>query len=400
MNEKSETTNKRLIIIAFLSFIALGLRAGLLGVAWPSIRDTFGVSLDAVGALLIASMVGFLLTSVNSGRIIARIGLGAYLTLGAAIAGLGFLGHALAPTWGTLIALAMLASIGTAIIDSGLNTYFAINQSARMMNWLHACFGLGGMISPMVMTAIIDRGYAWRWGYVPLAAAYGALVLGFGLTRSQWPRTTDIPQDEANTSSTRISLTDTLKRPTTWFSLLLFFTFTGVEGTAGQWPYTLFTEGRGVAPATAGLWISIFWAGMTVGRIIFGFVVKHVGPKPLLRLCIGGAVIAAALIWWDLGQTVNFLALTWMGLMLAPIFPIATSTTTQRVGAAHATNTIGFQMAASRLGLSLVPGLAGVLADSFGLEIIGVFLFASTIVMLVLHELVAKPADVAEPADD
>jgi len=38
-----------------------------------------------------------------------------------------------------------------------------------------------------------------------------------------------------------------------------------MEGSAGQWPYTLFTEARSVAPATAGLWVSIYWASVTVG---------------------------------------------------------------------------------------------------------------------------------------
>lgn len=386
-------TDTRLIVIAFLSFTALGLRAGLLGVAWPSMRDTFGVSLDAVGALLIAATIGYLLTSVNSGRIISRIGLGTFLTLGAVIAGMGFLGHALAPTWWMIVALALFASIGTAAIDAGLNTYFAINQSAGMMNWLHACFGFGGMISPMLMTVMLNRGQSWRWGYVPVAAAYGALIFGFGLTRKRWPRAKDVPHEVAKSPKrvrTRsVRGIDTLKLPATWLSLIMFFTFTGVEGSAGQWPYTLFTEGRGIAPATAGLWVSLFWACMTAGRVIFGFVVKVVGPKTLVRTCMAGVVAAAALIWWNPNDGASFFALAWMGLMLAPIFPVSTATTPQRVGTAHAANTIGFQMAASRLGLSLIPGLTGVLAESYGLEIIGAFLFINAVVMLILHEIVA-----------
>jgi hypothetical protein len=38
-----------LIGIAFLSFVVMGLNAGLLGVAWPSIRASFGLPLDAIG---------------------------------------------------------------------------------------------------------------------------------------------------------------------------------------------------------------------------------------------------------------------------------------------------------------------------------------------------------------
>ena len=92
-------TNALIIGVAFLSFIAMGLSAGLMGVAWPSIRDSFGVSLDAIGALLFASTSGALLINLNSGPIISKIGLGPLLMIGCIIGGLGFVGFAVAPSW-------------------------------------------------------------------------------------------------------------------------------------------------------------------------------------------------------------------------------------------------------------------------------------------------------------
>ncbi|MBC8161961.1 MAG: MFS transporter, partial [Roseiflexaceae bacterium] len=41
-----------LIGLAYLAFISLGLPDGLVGVGWPSIRASFGLPLDALGALL------------------------------------------------------------------------------------------------------------------------------------------------------------------------------------------------------------------------------------------------------------------------------------------------------------------------------------------------------------
>jgi fucose permease len=87
-----------LVTIAFLSFIALGLNAGMMGVAWPSVRDTFGISQDAIGALFFASTVGALGINLSSGPIISKIGPGSLLTLGCGVGGLGYLGVALAPT--------------------------------------------------------------------------------------------------------------------------------------------------------------------------------------------------------------------------------------------------------------------------------------------------------------
>ena len=41
-----------LVGLAYLGFVGLGVRSGLLGVAWPSIRADFDVPLNALGALL------------------------------------------------------------------------------------------------------------------------------------------------------------------------------------------------------------------------------------------------------------------------------------------------------------------------------------------------------------
>ena len=44
-----------LMVLAFAAYISLGLPDGLLGVAWPSIRQGFSLNHDSFGALMIAS---------------------------------------------------------------------------------------------------------------------------------------------------------------------------------------------------------------------------------------------------------------------------------------------------------------------------------------------------------
>ena len=51
---------------------------------------------------------------------------------------------------------------------------------------------------------------------------------------------------------------------------------------------------------------------------------------------------------------------------------------------------IGYQMAVARLGLSLVPGLVGNLANVFGLEIIPPLLFINATFMLLLQETISR----------
>ena len=74
------------------------------------------------------------------------------------------------------------------------------------------------------------------------------------------------------------------------------------------------------------------------------------------------------------------------------------SATSDRVGPAYAHQTVGFQVSAANLGAAAVPGLAGVLARLKGLEVIGPYLLATTVLLLVLHEMVLRPRRRAAPA--
>ena len=380
-----------LIGIAYSGFIALGLSSGLLGVAWPSMRASFGLSLDAVGTLLVATTAGSLLSSFSSGPVVSRIGAGRLLLVASVLMGVGLLGYSLAPTWWVLVLIGVLSGMGGGAMDAGMNTYFAANHSASLMNWLHACFGLGATLGPVVMTTVLNMGQSWRWGYVVAGVLQGLLALSFGLTLPQWQLAgANSPEAHSRSSVDGVRAGDTLRLPGVWLGIALFFVLTGVEGTAGQWPYTLFTEARGVAPSAAGMWVSIFWGSLTVGRIVSGFVVDRLGVVSSARLGLIGVILGAAGVWWNVADVVGFLGLALIGFSLAPLFPLLISHTPKRLGAAHAPNAIGFQVAAAGLGLSLVPGLAGVLAESLGLEIIGPFLLLASIATFLLHEVIVS----------
>ena len=56
------------------------------------------------------------------------------------------------------------------------------------------------------------------------------------------------------------------------------------------------------------------------------------------------------------------------------------------LAAGHAANAIGYQITAVKLGLAIIPALGGVLAENLGVESIGPFLLAVSIVVFLLHE--------------
>jgi fucose permease len=383
-----QPSHRQLIGLASVGFVSLGLPDGLLGVAWPSIRTFFQLPLDALGALLVMFTAGYLGSSFSSGYLLARLNVGALLALSCLATAISLLGYALTPQWWIMVGLGLLAGLGAGAIDAGINTYAATHYNARTVNWLHACYGIGATSGPVMMTSVLSAGHPWQWGYGIVGVGQVIVAVCFGLTRTWWQPTVRTASPACAPSSVGVATSrSTLRLPLLWLSMAVFFVYTGLEAAAGAWVYSLFTEARAVTSSTAGLWVSIYWGSLTVGRLFSGVVVSFVPVSLLLRLCLITAALGAVLIWSPLTTLGSCLGLAWMGMSLAPIFPSLIATTPARLGDGHTANGVGLQIAAAVLGQSLLPALVGVLAHHLGLEIVGPALCTAAVVLLTLYEL-------------
>ncbi|WP_216329613.1 MFS transporter [Deinococcus aestuarii] len=374
-----------LALLAFLAFISLGLPDGLLGVSWPSIRGDFGVPLDALGLLAAVQMAGYLTSSFLSGRILRVLPIGTVLALSTLAAALALLGFALTPLWPLLLALGFLAGLGGGAIDAGLNAYGAAHFSARTLNWLHAFFGLGTTLGPLIVTAVLNSGNVWRWSYVIVGSAQLLLALVFALTRGRWVDAA-ASGAEAAAPVPAARTRDTLRRPIVWLGMLTFFFYSGLEMATAQWSYSLLTLGRGVPEGAAGLFVSLYWGSLMVGRILFGLIANRVPLVGTLRLCLIASALGALLFWLEPTRPLSVAGLMTIGFFLAPIFASLISLTPGRVGRAHADSAIGFQIASAGLGGATLTALVGVIARAGGLELIGVCIVVAAVLLLALYE--------------
>lgn len=381
-----------LVLLAYIAFIALGMPDGLLGVAWPSIRADFSIPLDSLGILLLASVSGYMTSGFLSGLLIARLGVGNVLAASCALTGTGLIGYTLVPTWWMMVLLGVLAGLGAGAIDAGLNTYVAAHFGEGLMQWLHASYGIGVTLGPIIMTVALNTLASWRVGYRVVGGFQLTMAACFVLTLSMWDRKEQSVGIEAPKRLTdyKTPLGLTLRQPRVWLSALLFFLYVGVEVSFGTWTYTLLTESRGISTAAAGLWVGSYWATFTIGRVIAGLFARRVGVKILVMGGTLGALLGAALLVWNPSQIANLVAVALIGFAIAPIFPALMSGTSQRVGDQFAANTIGMQMTASGLGTAIIPSLLGVLARRFSLEVIPACLMVVVVVLFGFYRLSIK----------
>lgn len=378
-----------LIVLAFVAFISLGLPDGLIGVAWPSIQTDFDRPNAALGLLLFFGMLGYITSSFLSGVLMAKLGVGRLLSLSCMLTGLTLIGYTLAPSWELMALLGITSGLGAGAIDAGLNTYIAANYGEGLMQWLHASFGVGITMGPIIMTTGLSLTEQWRVGYWVVGGAQLLLATCFALTIQMWsrPKTTDGEPEPARLTDYKTPLTSTLRERGAWISAALFFIYVGLELTFGHWGYALMTKVRGVEPETAGLWISLYWGAFTVGRILAGLYASRLGIQRLLYISLGLALVGGLMVGLNLSRATDMLGLMVVGFAIAPIFAGLVSDTENRVPHAHAANTIGMQISAAGIGGMAVPSLAGFLADKIGLHIVPWYLVTLCILMIGLFTL-------------
>lgn len=392
-NAKLTASMLAVVIMAYAVFVLLGVPDGMLGVAWPSMQSTFGVALGQMGVLLLASTAGFMFTSFSAGRLITRLGIANLLVISLIARGLSLAAMGLAPSWWALVAAAFCFGVSSGAIDAGMNTYFAMNLSPRLMNWLHASFGLGATLGPLLMTALLSAGAVWRWGYVVVGVLHGFLAVWVLLRAGEWRPQAGGPNTARREPLAHRAYLATLSRPIVWVNIALFFFYTGTEVGAGNWAYTLLTQGRGVPVAVAGFWAGFYWASFTLGRFLFGIIADRVNVVNAIRTMITLAIAGTALLWWNPLEWVSFAGLALIGFALAPVFPLLISSTPVRLGLADATNAIGFQVGAASFGIAILPGLAGWIAERTTIEIVPAFLMGCATIMLILHEVAVRKAE-------
>jgi fucose permease len=420
------------VALSFLSFIALGLPDGLLGVAWPTLRGDFDQPLGAIAFLLAAGSGGYLISSTSIGRIIRRIGLSRAIVSGGTAITTGLLLVSAAPSWWLLLPGYSLIGIGGGLLDAGFNAYGADHFDATRMNWMHACFGVGATVGPSVMTVSLVRTGSWRPAYLATALAIAvvtALIFRFrrGLSGDHSndhgpvlepvpelitpPVGHDLPALRENGRATPPlhARPTTDSRPTTdahptsqpareflrsgwfatWGGVIVFFLYTGIEVSAGQLGFTLLTEGRGVDPVRAGFQVSAFWLSLTAGRFLLGPLSKRVGNHRVVGIAFGLTAASAFLLMLNLHPAADGIALALMGFSLAPIFPLLTLLTPERVGSDRTHDVIGYQMGAATIGVVLLTGGGGALAGRFGVALIGPYIFILALLCGGLHTLVS-----------
>lgn len=373
-----------LLILIYIAFISLGLPDSVLGAAWPSMYRSFGVPEGSAGIITMLMYSGTMISSMASDWVIRKLGTGYVLVLSVALTAITMLGFSMAENFTMLCLIALPYGLGGGCVDASLNNYVATHYKARHMNFLHCFWGIGTIISPLVMGAFIENGGVWTQGYRAIAIFQFILVAVLLISLPLWKKESDEHQEEKSP----VSFRKLISMPGVKASLTAFFSYCALETTMGLWTSTYLSEVKGIDLAMATKCGMLFYIGIASGRFISGLISEKLGDMKLIGIGISVTILSlCVLLIPGTGGPMLYSLIILAGMGCGPIFPSMVHHSPEISGPDGSQMLIGFQLAMASAGSITIPALFGIIVNRISIALMPCF---SLIFALILLAMVLK----------
>ena len=385
--------------LSFYSFALVGLSVGIGGVILKSLSTYYHVGDAVLGTLFFVLYLSYSLSSFFCGPLAERLGLRWLLALGTSLFLLSTLGFIMKVPFALLEISYVCMGLGTGMVETGFNIFMsALPGRTLLINYLHAFYGVGSIFGPLLATGMLALLWGWNMIYVVLAIL---ILLQFGgiLLLLRAPAVEKGPsQEQAPTQSN--AFREALAQPLIWFTAIFLLVYSGVEICASSWGYTYLVENQVLGPLAAGWVVSGFGIGLTLGRFLIQPMAerKGVGVVTLMYTLIGGAIVSLLVTWLMPFGLLAGIGFCLLGLSLAPVYPLTVALVPKLVPERLVPSAIGVLVSVSISGLSVLPWLAGILAQFQGIWTLMPYLLILVLILLAFWISLARPVSASEAA--
>lgn len=378
-----------------LLFFMWGLITSLNDILVPHMKEAFTLNYVQASLIQFCFFTAYFVVSFPAGRLADRFGYQRCIVIGLVTAGLGcvlFYPAAGARSYGFFLAALFVLAAGITLLQVAANPYVNILGPARTaasrLNLTQAFNALGTTVGPLVgaatILAVAGNDASADSVQTPYLILAGLLfVLAVVIALFPLPRVGSPTSAKADTGETPTALL--ARYPHLRFGTLGIFCYVGAEVGIGSYLVSLMAQPdiAGLAHATAGRYLALYWGGAMVGRFVGSALMRYIRPNWMLGFNALAIVvlIATALI---AGGHVAMWALIAVGLFNSIMFPTIFSLSLDRLGPSTGKGSGLLCMAI--VGGALLPLLQGYIADhagllaSFGLPLVCylyIFFFAS-----------------------
>ena len=361
-----------LLVVIYIAFIGLGVPDSLIGSAWPAIHTELNIPVEAVSVLTFIISGCTVLSSMFSAGILNKFGTSKVTAFSTGMTALALFGFSVAPSFGVMIPIAVVLGLGAGAIDSGLNNYVALNFKASHMNFLHCFYGIGVTLSPYIMSQALGNS-GWRSGYRYAFYVQTVITILLLVSLPLWKKTSD-KKTEKEEKGVNLSLLQMIKMSEVRIVWVIMLATNAIEYACGVWGSTYLVTERGFQAEYGALALTIYYAGMSVGRFVSGLLSNKIGTWK--RIGIGAFILAPAIVVMllPLSGIFSVLGLFLIGLGNGSIYPNMIHLTPYNFGKDVSQSIMGSQIAFAYIGVMLAPPIVSVISGLLGIKVYPIIL--------------------------
>lgn len=304
--------NAYAVVIIYLLMMLIGIIENVKGPLILNIKDFYRVDYTMMGLFLSIGSLGFILATFFGGFLADKIGRKPVLIGGLLLIILGLVGISISPSFIVFLIFAFIMNLGMGTVEIGVNAVavvvFIINQ-ALMMNLLHFFYGVGAIISPNLTVKLLHLNFTWQSIYLTVALLSLIIVL-FSL----WMKI----EEKNHIIREKINYMEILKNKQIWLFAVMLGFYVASELGVGNWLVTFLREWYALDRIISSLYLSIFFATFTFGRLSGGFIVERIGYRKSLTLF---SISASVLIFLGIAFKKLAILISLSGFFYSIIFP-------------------------------------------------------------------------------
>ena len=350
--------NKGLYAVSALLMVILGASDALRGIFTPLFTSVFGFSMSEVGVIVSASYLGNLVCLLFGGMILDRMGrrraMSLFIIALAISELLLLLGHSYAILLiGFFLALGISTLLNTTI--NLISDSFSATKSLMLLNALFFLQGIGTSGSQLILSAYSSSVSVWNGTLIAMAVLLVPLAVIVMRLKDEGSG----KKEETEAIQTGVQKTELGMIALIALTLGLYLI---AEHGITNYIIMYGTEYAGVTAAAAGIALSLYSAGIMVGRLVLGTVVDRIGAEKMLFISLAAATIISVITF-----SLSVLPLLLLvGLAISLVYPTTVSLVRKHAPAALGARATTAAVSAASILDVIFNAVFGRAIDTFG----------------------------------
>jgi FHS family glucose/mannose:H+ symporter-like MFS transporter len=365
-NKKSRLSLVMLTAGAFFAFFVFGFADNLKGPVIPEMLSSLHLSYSTGSNILLLSYLGFMVATLIAGPLADRLGNRSVMAMAGLVLTIGIGWTGFAGSVSILHVSFFLLGFGLGTIEIAANGIIVETYPEKngfYLNILAFFHGAGSMVAPLFAGKMIADG--GQWNDIYKVVFFLPLILFISFAVARFSKNSKLKVNSPIIPGKGPGIIKIFNKELILFSILMV-SYVAVEIGIASWIVEFLQKVKGFSVVKSSLFLSLYFAFLTAGRLLGSAFVDRIGHIKILRIVSVSSVLIMTLGIFTPSSFAVILPFT--GFFFSIMFPTLTASAAERHNENRGT-VFGILFFFAGLGGMIGPWIVGSIADISGIKV-------------------------------